>query len=840
MALTAEEKRRLDRLSFLNGGSYSEFMSDCSKMDGPDETFFFIGLGGKGCQVVADLKAEISRKIQSSQNGIRGRNVEYLAIDSDDNELRRLCRENSGEAGSNGVLQNQEVFHLYDSMLAAVLNNPHMRPDHIKEWMNESLVIQLVGNGSGGIRQAGRSLLFSERNISLLCEVISNKLARLNAVSRKETKVYIFAGIGGGTGSGMVIDIPYIIRECAHRLGNEIKIFGYIFLPDTYNVGQNMAPQIVPNSYAALQEIAVFMELGKSSVRRFKARYSNQFCIDSTENIFDACVLIDGKIETGLVPNSDRFSREKVVNYVIVQMFSFHEPTPEDFLKGWMGMGKPVPPNMRYYFQGIGCSSVEVPVDQMMGYVAKHVLDKIAEGWNHHATQQDVDITLKRYELDPAAVGNQIIQDSGIKLFQYMKGMKVGIPKGMIMSHAWYDQLRSLWMYHHINMYEEWDIARQKNISRINNNIEKDFQEKFTEPDYGIYFLKELLANKRVNCDEINGTLEQIKSGYYEAQLEALINGARARQQQAMVDMNRMENGHYLFFPFDEYGEACVKQLIWKDMEALYDHYVRACLDEAIANLEGKIAEVQKHIDVFAYLKSVVDENYQLIIDGRMSEGEGQLLDFSRGTPEIQNVITYLDRMLAEKTNEELVRKFSSKLWESRTRFDPVQTFVEFLEEEFKPILKLSLLDFLTIQHGSAMAKNAVQQICEKLDHESSGSLILVPQLSLQNFPSETVILAPNDPLVVSEIQAYMSWKLNTRVIPVHGCQAIYWSEVNTIPVFTLADLQRYEEEYQEYKQNSMPGIHLCETEEENWEDFPLLENESDLLKLLSFFRNYN
>lgn len=389
MALTAEEKRRLDRLSFVNGGSYSEFMSDCSKMDAPDGTFLFIGLGGKGCQVVADLKAEISRKIQYSQNGMRWNQVEYLAIDSDDNELRRLCRENFGEAGSNGVLQNQEVFHLDDSMSAAVLNNPHMRPDYIKEWMNESLAIWLDGNGSGGNRQAGRSLLFGERNISTLCEVVSSKLARLNTVSGKETQVYIFAGIGGGTGSGTVIDIPYIIRECAHRLGNEIKIFGYIFLPDTYNVGQNMAPQIVPNSYAALQEIAVFMELGKSSVRRFKARYSNQFCIDSIENIFDACVLVDGKRETGRVPNPDRFSRKKVVNYVIAQMFSFHEPTPEDFLKGWMGMGKPIPPNMRYYFQGIGCSSVEVPVAQMMAYVAKHVLDKIAEGWNHHATQQD-------------------------------------------------------------------------------------------------------------------------------------------------------------------------------------------------------------------------------------------------------------------------------------------------------------------------------------------------------------------------------------------------------------------------------------------------------------------
>lgn len=838
MSLTAEEKRKLDKLSFVNGGSYSDFMSDYSKMDAPDGTFLFIGLGGKGCQVVADLKAEISRKIQCSQNGMRWDHVEYLAIDSDDNELRRLCRENFGEAGSNGVLQNQEVFHLYDSMSAAVLNNPHMRPDSIKEWMNESLTIQLIGNGSGGIRQAGRSLLFGERNISTLCEVISSKLARLSTVSEKETQVYIFAGIGGGTGSGTVIDIPYIIRECAHRLGNEIKIFGYIFLPDTYNVGQNMAPQIVPNSYAALQEIDVFMELGKSSVRRFKARYSNQFCIDSTENIFDACALVDGKRETGRVPNPDRFSRKKVVNYVIAQMFSFHEPTPEDFLKGWMGMGKPIPPNMRYYFQGIGCSSVEVPVDQMMGYVAKHVLDKIAAGWNHHATQQDVDITLKRYGLDPATVGNQIM-NSAIGLLKYVKDMKRGITREMARDQRWYKQMRALWMAHHNYMYMQWDIARQENISRINNNIEKDFQEKFTGSDCGIYFLRELLANRRGGGDEINGTLEQIKRDYY-AQLENLINGARAGQQQEMADMYRMENGHYIFFPFDEYGEACVKRLGWGDVEYLYDHYVRKCLDVAIMDMEEKITETQKYIDILGYLKAAIDNNYQLLMCGRRSEGEGQLLDFSLDIPETQNVITYLDEMLAEKVNEELACKFSSKMWKSRMHFDPVQTFVEFLEQEFEPILELSLQDFLTIQHGPAMAKNAIQQICQKMDRESARLLTLVPQLRLQNFPSETVIIAPNDPLVVSEIQAYLSWKLDTRVIPIQGCQAIYWSEVNTIPVFTLADIQRYEEEYQKYRENSMPGIHLCETVEENWEDFPLLENDSDLLKLLSFFRNYN
>ena len=49
-------------------------------------------------------------------------------------------------------------------------------------------------------------------------------------------------------------------------------------------------------------------------------------------------------------------------------------------------------------------------------------------------------------------------------------------------------------------------------------------------------------------------------------------------------------------------------------------------------------------------------------------------------------------------------------------------------EQEFEPILELSLQDFLTIQHSPAMVKNAVQQICEKMDRESSGLLTLVPQ----------------------------------------------------------------------------------------------------------------
>lgn len=83
--------------------------------------------------------------------------------------------------------------------------------------MNESLSADLVGAGAGGIRQAGRGLLFGGKTIGELWTRIFNKFTRLNEVGGNELIVYVFAGVGGGTGSGTIIDIPYIVREIAKK-----------------------------------------------------------------------------------------------------------------------------------------------------------------------------------------------------------------------------------------------------------------------------------------------------------------------------------------------------------------------------------------------------------------------------------------------------------------------------------------------------------------------------------------------------------------------------------------------------------------------------------------------
>ena len=465
MALTAEEKKRLDKLGFANGGGYSDFLTGVQKQNPSTDKFLFIGLGGKGCSTVAHLKTEVYKKIKCPTNKIKPDNFEYLAIDTDDNSLRQLCQGGLGEVGLSDAPQDQEVFHLYDANVAAVLADSARWPDNIKSWMNTSLSANLVGAGAGGIRQAGRGLLFGGITIGELWTSISNKFTRLNAVGGNELIVYVFAGVGGGTGSGTIVDIPYIVREIARRAGWAIKVYGYIFLPDTYVVGRNAAPHIEKNSYAALQEIDSLMNLAEmGNAGHFKAIYAPGYEVDSTENVFESCVLVSGKRGTGLVPSPDRFSQRVAIDNVLTQITDTTDNNGQMISRSFLdnqkvavrmrvnAQGPNIPRNAYYQYLGIGIGAVELPLDQMLAYVAYGVVNKMQAGWNIHATQQDADTALRNYGLDPASVGNQIIQDSAVALLKYTKDMKNGITREMVKDQRWYNQIKSLWMGYHTSM----------------------------------------------------------------------------------------------------------------------------------------------------------------------------------------------------------------------------------------------------------------------------------------------------------------------------------------------------------------------------------------------------
>ena len=59
-------------------------------------------------------------------------------------------------------------------------------------------------------------------------------------------------------------------------------------------------------------------EMGNAG--HFKASYAPGYGVDSTENIFESCVLVSGKRGTGLVPRPDRFSQRVAIDNVLTQI----------------------------------------------------------------------------------------------------------------------------------------------------------------------------------------------------------------------------------------------------------------------------------------------------------------------------------------------------------------------------------------------------------------------------------------------------------------------------------------------------------------------------------------
>lgn len=68
-------------------------------------------------------------------------------------------------------------------------------------------------------------------------------------------RVYVVAGLGGGTGGGMFLDVAYAVRERLRRFGyDEPDVVGVLLVPPDGPAGE-MAPQAQANTYAALTEL---------------------------------------------------------------------------------------------------------------------------------------------------------------------------------------------------------------------------------------------------------------------------------------------------------------------------------------------------------------------------------------------------------------------------------------------------------------------------------------------------------------------------------------------------------------------------------------------------------
>jgi hypothetical protein len=231
-----------------------------------------IGIGQTGLGVLQSLQRLIRERWETPT---AVPNVRFLYIDTDPNATA-------------AALQGPDALSSPDVVLAR-LNRPahYLQQDRlpsVEEWLPRGLLYQLPKNAgpAAGVRPFGRlALCDNYRTIAqrirqeiepFLVDELLDKTAGQTGLGLRSNRprAYLIANLAGGTGSGMLVDLAYIVKH-------ELRAVGYR-KPDT--IGVLLTPSVeatsartpaLANTFAAFTEIAYFGD-GNRYITRFDTK----------------------------------------------------------------------------------------------------------------------------------------------------------------------------------------------------------------------------------------------------------------------------------------------------------------------------------------------------------------------------------------------------------------------------------------------------------------------------------------------------------------------------------------------------------------------------------------
>lgn len=401
------------------------FLPNTRSMSG-DTRYLIVSLGGTGADALFGVKKAFEEQLSAGE--IKNR-IRFLAIDADA-ETQRQTKKIIDPDGSERVIQvdalsNGEFYHLSGAAARQVYD----KDPHVQEWINPKLVEMirtnptlLCGDGCSGIRQLGRLTLYPAPTVIGLRGRITALVNQMTNGNAAPLKVFILSGIAGGTGSGTVVDLSYLIRNAIESLpgsigGKEsprVSYAGFILLPPTGT--SNDATYIARgnrNGYAALKEINHYMTLPERG-EVYSLIYGDGSTVTSTSKIYDACYLMDG-VRAGVAFRDPRSVVIQVLAECMLDMVSSNHTTDgvtkiqtvDSFMNDQstqtrgMVSRQSITHAMRdadYIYCALGHSEFAMPMNEIRLYVAKAMFDRIYSVFQQCAnvSEQDADEFVKR------------------------------------------------------------------------------------------------------------------------------------------------------------------------------------------------------------------------------------------------------------------------------------------------------------------------------------------------------------------------------------------------------------------------------------------------------------
>lgn len=373
-----------------------------------------VGLGGTGAKVLTRVRERFFSWIGPMEDYPV---VRYLWLDTATvmaEPASPWYRQHPGIAEAL-KFQEHEKIALTVADPTACLAHPSDLP-HIKRWLTPDLPGRnAIVDGTQQIRPYGRLAFFHhvgkirsqlEAAVRDITSIDARRRSSANGLGVSEGKlnVIIVSSMAGGTGSGMVIDLGYLIRSVLRD--RPTQLLAYLLLPGVFG-SPSQVPRLYANGYAALKELNHFSyPLGgapRISSRRDHAAdhdYIQWFeAQDVPESIpgapFELCYLIDGRNQSGVTAsgppdNETVFSliSESVLYEFVHSDFGTARQSGRDNLVYWM-LGQAHPQcepegsdlKLPKRYSAVGLATITFPLERVRRACSAKLASDIVASW---------------------------------------------------------------------------------------------------------------------------------------------------------------------------------------------------------------------------------------------------------------------------------------------------------------------------------------------------------------------------------------------------------------------------------------------------------------------------
>lgn len=420
-----------------------------------------VGIGGTGIEVLQYLKAKI--KGMPSVIKIVGIDVALQPTPRPDGD-----KLSSNEFIKIGVGDNiQEIIAKLDSFA------------HIKRWMKpEFRHSGTLEEGADQRRILGRLALFwnlerEEENVYTKLESIIRAIRDRDIIRETEdagyeirkvtdggvpARVIIIGSLGGGTGSGIFLDLAYLIRSVFKGANDEvISIF---VLPEAFTEGDVNKEGVKANTYAAFKELEHFVNNG------FECEYTSTLRVsfEKADRVpFDYIYLINGASESGIT-----YGKRRVVRIVGDVVHSFLGTDIEAYRQLLTNARAAIRPPKLY--NSFGFSSIVLPIDEIIDYCTYStcigLINEILEPVNSEEVENDTG----NFVIGQKISKSDLIADLDNALTAKRQELRLG---DIDLEDISADDVE--------NTVRGWKAAQLQKISEVKESLNAVIEEKFTE-----------------------------------------------------------------------------------------------------------------------------------------------------------------------------------------------------------------------------------------------------------------------------------------------------------------------------------------------------------------------